>query len=158
MKKITMILICLVSIYTYCFSQTELKPKKKHLSPQFEKLVKYGITNNNQPSFIWNQYGYAAIMHIENNNNGLLIYGEQGGYVGHKKIFDKGTIVAGYKNGVIAESFFIYEDEGSYGIFLYAAPDYRIYLSGETSKISLDGLIDMLIEDQTDLKWIKDEL
>ena len=98
------------------FSQTKLTPKKKVVSPQFEKLTKYEITNNSEPVFIWDYHGFAITM----------------------LIFDY--------------------SRSEFGIFVYASPSARAFSNIEKSAITLDDLIDRLVEDRTDLQWIKDEM
>lgn len=117
MKKFVFMLFacCVVSLG---FSQTKLTPKKKVVSPQFEKLTKYGITNNSEPVFIWDYHGFAITMHLENAKDGILIYGSKGG-------------MRGNNDDVV---------------------------NIEKSAITLDDLIDRLVEDRTDLQWIKDEM
>ncbi|MBQ7159929.1 MAG: hypothetical protein IJS09_10995 [Treponema sp.] len=159
MKKFVFMLFacCVVSLG---FSQTKLTPKKKVVSPQFEKLTKYGITNNSEPVFIWDYHGFAITMHLENAKDGILIYGSKGGMRGNDDdVVKKGTIITGYSGKKIEMSMLIFDySRSDFGIFAYVSPSARVFYNVEKSAITLDDLIDKLVEDRTDLQWIKDEM
>ena len=159
MKKRYIFLI-LFFLNTICgFTQTELIPKKKVFSPQFEKLMRYHITDKNEPIFVGDEYGYPIEMHLENTKEGALCYATCMGRRGDLLNFKKGTIIAAFSNNRIEASVLIIDlSEKQYGLFIYGGGDSRTYCCINKSVITLEALIEQLIEDQTDCKWIKDEL
>lgn len=158
MKKFIIVLFAFFTM-SLGFSQTTLTPKKKVVSPQFEKLTKYGLTNNSEPVFFEEHKTFVIMMHLENAKDGILVYGTQGGMKSYEVNVKKGTIVAGYSGKKIEESMLIFDyGEEDYGIFVYESPFDRAFFSCPKSAISLDDLIDKAIEGRTDLQWIKDEM
>lgn len=158
MKKIILMFFALC-VLAQGFSQMALTPKKKKVSPQFEKLTKYELTNNNEPVFNSTQYGIPVTIHLENSDDGILYYASQGQFKADMQTISKGTIVAGYSNNKIFLSVFIFDySNKEFGMYFYEPPAGRNFLLVEKSRFTLDELIETLIEDKTDIKWIKDEL
>ena len=158
MKKNLLVLLVLC-VLGQVFGQTALTPKKKVYSPQFEKLMKYGLTNKDEPTFLSTQYGIPVVIHLENSTNGIFYYTTQGKIRGEEKTLKSGTIVAGYSGNKIAIAYFIFDySEKQWAIAAYEPPAMRQFLFAEKSQFGKDELIEKLIEDQTEIKWIKDEL
>ena len=159
MKKIVTMFI-LLSLSVLVFSQTVLTPKKKKVSPQFEKLAKYELTNNNEPVFPCHQYGGITLnYHLDDTDEGLLCYASQGQLKGTVYHISTGTIIVGYSGNQIVATYFIFDkSDTEFGIYCYEVPAVREFLVIDKSAMTLDELIEKIIEDQTDKKWIKDEL
>lgn len=158
MKKLIFVVLTLC-IWTEGFAQTALTPKKKKVSPQFEKLTKYELTNNTEPVYSFTQYGIPLSIHLENADEGFSYYSSQGNLKADMKQIKTGTIVAGYSGNKIIESMLIFDySEDTFGLYIYEAPASRNFLFVDKYDFTLDELIEKLIEDQTNIKWIKDEL
>ena len=155
-----MFLLCwFCALWDSCSLRLLLRQKKKAYSPQFEKIMKYGIANSGEPTFLSTQYGFPVVIHLENSADGIMYYATEGKIRGEEKTLKTGTIVAGYKDGKVSIAYFIFDSSNSkFGVAIYQAPAAREFYYVEKSQFEKDELIEKMIEGQTDYKWIKDEL
>lgn len=158
MKKIVLMFLTICVLWQ-AFAQTALTPKKRTVSPQFAKLVKYGLTNNNEPPFTWSDYGATCSIYLKNCDEGVFYNTSQGDLKTGPQIITKGTIVVGYSGDKILATYFIFDyAKDSFGLYSCENLFYRRFFYVDKSRFTLNSLIETLIEDQTDIKWIRDEL
>lgn len=158
MKK-AILLFLVLYVLARAFAQTTLVPKKKVISPQFEKFAKYGLANSGDSVFMFKQYGIPVIVHFRNDNEGILFYALDGDMRTDERILNNGTIVAGFRGSAVETSFFIFDySDTKLALALYEAPAGREFLLLEKTQFEKDALIERIIEGQTELKWIRDEL